>query len=102
MIINNLHTFLRQQTETIPCGQKFLGTSDVIESVFARYKNFSARTPMKGVGKTVLTIPAFLSQITSQKVGEALRCCPNKNVTQWLDTNIGQSVFAQRTKAFAN
>lgn len=57
---------------------------------------------MKGVGKTVLTIPAFLSQITSQKVGEALRCCPNKNVTQWLDTNIGQSVFAQRTKAFAN
>lgn len=95
-----IDTFLRQQTEAIPAGQKLLGTSDIIESVFAKYKTFSARTPMKGVGKTVLTIPVFLSTITPQKVAEALGACPMKKVTLWLQTNIGRSVFAQRTRAF--
>lgn len=100
MIINDLYTFLGQQTQGISSDQKFLGTSDVIESVFAKYKNFSARTPLKGVGKTVLAIPVFLSHITTEKVAEALKGCPNKIVDQWLDANIGQSVFAQRVKAF--
>jgi hypothetical protein len=100
--INELFGFLCEQTKSIPVGQKFLGTSDIIESVFAKYKNFSAKTPMKGVGKTVLTIPIFLSEITTEKVGDALKCCPNKKVSKWLNDNIGQSVFAQRTKAFAS
>jgi hypothetical protein len=95
-----IDTFLRQQTEAIPHGHKLLGTSDCIESVFAKYKTFSARTPMKGVGKTVLTIPLFLSTVTHRKVAEALTSCPNKMVTRWLGTNIGRSVFAQRTRAF--
>jgi len=102
VLIGKLFIFLQQQTQQIPESQKFLGTSDIIESVFAKYKYFSARTPMKGVGKTVLTIPALLSRITPEKVGVALKNCPNKKVTAWLDANIGQSVFAQRTKAFAN
>ena len=99
---NKLYVFLCEQTMSIPVGQKFLGTSDIIESVFAKYKNFSAKTPMKGVGKTVLTIPIFLSQITTEKVGEALKVCPNKKVSKWLQDNIGQSVFSQRTKAFSD
>ena len=98
--VDELFGFLCEQTKFISTGQKFLGTSDIIESVFAKYKNFSAKTPMKGVGKTVLTIPIFLSQITTEKVGNALECCPNKKVSEWLNDNIGQSVFAQRTKAF--
>lgn len=101
-LINDLEAFVGRQTKTISESQKFLGTSDIIESVFAKYKCFSARTPMKGVGKTVLTIPAFLSNITSEKVADALRNSPNKNVTRWLNANIGRSVFAQRAKAFAN
>lgn len=102
VLVDELCNFLREQTKSISVGQKFLGSSDIIESVFAKYKNFSSRTPMKGIGKTVLTIPVFLSQITTDKVGEALRSCPNKNVTKWLNDHIGQSVFSQRAKSFAN
>jgi hypothetical protein len=102
VLTSELYGFLCEQTKSISVGKKFLGSSDIIESVFAKYKNFSARTPMKGIGKTVLTIPVFLSQITSDKVGEALRSCPCVNVSKWLSDHIGQSVFAQRAKAFAN
>ena len=101
-IVNQLIDFLTEETLTITAGQKYLGTSDAIESVFARYKNFSARTPMKGVGKTVLTIPAFLSDITPQRVHEALKSCPQKKTARWLNRNVGRSLFAQRAKAFAN
>jgi len=99
-VTTQLHMFLQDQTQGIAPGEKFLGASDVIESVFAKYKNFSARTPMKGIGKTVLTIPAFVGNITTEKVTAALGQVRIKTLTQWLDTNIGESIFAQRMKAF--
>jgi hypothetical protein len=100
-VITQLQSFLREQTEEISPDLKFLGTSDVIESVFAKYKNFSARTPMKGIGKTVLTIPAFIGNITAEKVAVALGKTRIGNVNQWLKKNIGESIFAQRMRAFS-
>lgn len=96
-----LHQFLQEQSRGIAPDQKFLGASDVIESVFAKYKNFSARTPMKGIGKTVLSIPAFVGTITTEKVAAALQSVRTKTLKQWLATNIGESIFAQRMKAFS-
>ena len=101
-IISQLQSFFQEQTKGIEPGKKFLGTSDIIESVFAKYKNFSARTPMKGIGKTVLTIPAFLSTITPEKVADALMLVNVKKVNKWIKDNIGQSIFSLRKKAFAS
>jgi hypothetical protein len=101
-VISKLQTFFKEQTSNINPGQKFLGSSDIIESVFAKYKSFSARTPMKGIGKTILTIPVFLSSITPQNVANALMNVNVNMVNEWIKQNIGISIFSQRKKAFAN
>ena len=78
----------------------WLGCSDIIESVIGKYKSFSARTPMKEVGKTVLTMPVFTSKVTSSEVTEAMREISVADLEQWLEENIGQSLFAARKRTF--
>jgi len=77
------------------------GCSDIIESVFAKYKIFSAKSPMKEVGKAVLTIPVFTSSISPNEVKKAMESVSAKDVEAWLDKNIGESLFAKRKQAFS-
>jgi hypothetical protein len=66
--------------------QTGLSTSDVIESIF---------------GKLVLTIPAFLGDITPQNIKQALELTRQQDVNDWIDESIGQSNLSKRRKAFA-
>jgi hypothetical protein len=76
----------------------YLGTSDIIESIFGRYKNFSAKTPMKEVGKAVLTMPVFTSGIDPAEVKEAMETITEQKVKDWLKENIGESLFSKRLR----
>jgi len=78
------------------------GCSDIIESVFGKYKNFSGKSPMKEVGKAVLTIPVFTSNVNYDEVKAAMETISTKDVKAWLDENIGESLFAKRKKAFSH
>lgn len=76
------------------------GCSDIIESVFGKYKIFSGRSPMKEVGKMVLTIPAFTGNIDYAEVKAAMENVSAADVKKWLGENIGVSLFTKRKQAF--
>jgi hypothetical protein len=101
-LIAELECFLYNETSTIPSTENWLGTSDIIESIFGKYKNFSARTAMKGIGKTILTIPVFTSTITVEKIKIALESVSIHKLNKWLIENVGESLFAKRKNAFNN
>jgi hypothetical protein len=54
---------VEQEAAKLPAGATWLASSDIIESVFGHYKTFTARGPLKEVGRLVLLIPAFLSEL---------------------------------------
>lgn len=93
--------FFEEQTAEFRDSASWLGTSDIIESVFGKYKVFSARTPLKEVGKTVLTIPVLTSRISLPKVKKAMETVSDKRLRKWLADNIGESLFAKRSKVLA-
>ena len=97
----DMTAFFEEQTAEFQDSSTWLGTSDIIESVFGKYKLFSARTPLKEVGKTVLTIPVFTSRISLQEVKKAMEAISDKKLRKWLADNLGESLFAKRSKAFA-
>jgi hypothetical protein len=101
-LIAELECFLYNETSTIPSTENWLGTSEIIESIFGKYKNFSARTAMKGIGKTILTIPVFTSTITVEKIKIALESVSIHKLNKWLIENVGESLFAKRKNAFNN
>ena len=48
--------YLRQETSQIQLGETLLMTSDVLESLFGKYKQFLSRSPQKQIGQTFLSI----------------------------------------------
>jgi hypothetical protein len=79
--------------------QTGLSTSDVIESIFGKFKVFVKE--FTDIGKRVLTIPAFLGDITPQSIKQALESIRQQDVNDWIDDSIGQSSLSKRRKAFA-
>ena len=98
-LISELYTFLRDQAQLIPEDETWLGTSDVLESIFGKYKNFAGRNSMKGIGRMILSIPAFTSKLTLEGIQEAMESQRTQDVTHWLRTTIGRSLFAKRREA---
>lgn len=78
----------------------YLGCSDIIESIFGKYKIFSGRSPMKEIGRAVLTIPVFTSNVDYDEVRTAMESVSDNDVQKWLKENIGESFFAKRKHAF--
>ncbi|MEK8016881.1 MAG: hypothetical protein VSS75_008430 [Candidatus Parabeggiatoa sp.] len=79
--------------------QTGLSTSDVIESIFGKFKTFIKE--FADLGKLVLTIPAFLGDITPQNIKQAFESVRQQDVNDWIDESVGQSDLSKRRKAFA-
>jgi hypothetical protein len=93
--------YIGVETAGIGDDQILLGSSDIIESVFGRYKGFSGKTPMKEVGRAVLAIPVFTGKFDAAEVRTAMESVPAKDVDDWLRQNIGESFLSKRKRAFS-
>lgn len=93
--------YIEVETASIGDDQILLGSSDIIESVFGRYKGFSGKTPMKEVGRAVLGIPVFTGKFEAAEVKTAMESVSAKDVDDWLRQNIGESFFSKRKRVFS-
>lgn len=92
--------YLSEEAAKIPNNQTLIGTSDIIESTFGKYKNFSSKSPLKEVGKLILTIPVFIGKKTTTYVKTALETVTNVSVIKWAKEVFGQSNLSKRINAF--
>jgi hypothetical protein len=92
--------YLTREGEKIPDGQTLLGTSDIIESIFGKYKQYTVKSPLKEVGKMILTIPLCVTKITSQLVRNAMEFVSAMDVKEWADQLFGPSALSKRRAAF--
>jgi hypothetical protein len=92
--------YLTEEGGKIPAGEIRLGTSDVIESIFGKYKQHTAKSPLKEVGKMILTIPVFVTKITSDLVKRAMESVSTIDVKKWADQMFGPSALSKRREAF--
>ncbi len=75
----------------MPVGQSWLGTSDVLESLFGKYKWFGEKAPDGEVAASVLALPLFTVDLTAELVQEALLSVSVQDVRSWVDEYIGPS-----------
>ena len=64
--------FVRAEASEVPRGWRYVGSSDVIESVFGKYKGYLERSPRPSLGANVLLFPLFVTRITVKLVREAM------------------------------
>ena len=87
---------VEMESAKIPDNMAWLASSDIIESVFGKYKSVTAKGPHKEIGKLVLAIPAFVSDLSVHLIREAMESIRTIDVDNWVDTHLGKSMLARR------
>jgi hypothetical protein len=97
----NIFDYLAVQCNKIKNESTFLATSDVIESLFGKYKQFSGRCPFKEMGQMLLTICLSTMNLTTTVVKNALETISFSDVEAWLAEVFGQSTLSKRKTLFS-
>jgi hypothetical protein len=79
----------------------YLATSDVIESLFGKYKQFSSRCPLKEIGQTILTICLSTMNLTTNIIKNALETTTFVDVEDWKTEVFGLSMLSKRKTLFS-
>lgn len=103
--LSNFHEhicdYIITQSSHIKDEFTFLATSDVIESLFGKYKYFSGRCPFKEMGQMLLTICLSTMNLTTNKVKNALETVSFGDVEVWLAEVFDKSMLSKRKTLFS-
>lgn len=97
-LLRYLHTEGRDRRSE----EALLGTSDVLESLFGKYKHFSERGPLRELGASLLLLPLATVRITTDLVCEALRTVRVKTFEAFRRLTFGASTLSRRRLAFSD
>jgi len=82
-------------------GERLLGSSEVLESVFGKFKYMQAEHVKGSFTGMVLAIPAMVSKTTQEVVRCALETIPVHTVRTWMKEKFGKSALTKRKEAFS-
>jgi hypothetical protein len=85
----NILEFITSESSQIPEGKTLLATSDVLESIFGKYKQFSSKSPVKQMGQMILNISLCTMNITISVIKEALETVRYIDLEIWLNQMFG-------------
>lgn len=88
--------YLTFEANQVPAGEILLATSDVIESLFGKYKILAAKRPLKDIGTSILTIPLCTLKFTGDLVKQALEAIHSFDVRAWSQSVFGSSMLSHR------
>ena len=92
--------FVAGEASKARAGERLLGSSEVIESIFGKLKRIERDQARSGFTALVLSIPAMVSTTTQEVIHRALEAVPTKKIAQWSNKFLGKSIQAQRKEAF--
>jgi hypothetical protein len=98
-LVNRVLTFLWEQVANLPPGQAFLDSSDVLESLFGKFKAVVERSPLRAITEMVLLLAALTSPRTIEAIQAAMETVPAAQVRDWFAANGEPSLLAQRRQA---
>jgi hypothetical protein len=101
LLAQELLRFVVQQARQARPGERFPGSTEVLESCFGRFKHLEKQQARGGFTTLVLAFGALLAQTTTQALGEAMHHSRTKDIWQWCKDHLGTTLFGRRKLAFA-
>lgn len=93
--------FVTEEGAKAKVGERLVGSSEVIESIFGKWKRLEGERPRSGLTGLVLALGAIVSQTTAEVIREALGNVPTKAVLTWCQEKLGKTLQATRRMLFA-
>lgn len=96
IVRRELLSFAEQQAGNAKKDERLLASSEVIESVFGKFKNIENNQSKSGFSSMVLSLAAMVSKTTGDTIRKALKAVPTKKVHEWFKDNIGDSLQSKK------
>ena len=93
--------YISEEISHLKTEKSVLATTDVLESIFGKYKHFSSRCPLKDFRQMLLTIPLSTMTFTTDVVKNALENIRGIDLEEWVHQVFGQSMLSKRKTLFS-
>lgn len=91
-----LREILYEEGKKVPDGQHYLGSSEIIESVFGKFKQIEGYHASSGLTSLVLGIPALVGKIDEAEIYKAMHDYSVVDLENWFTRNMGQTFLSKR------
>ena len=98
---NKIKVLLQKEGQKIPEGVHYPGSTEILESLFGKFKAIEDNHASSGMTSLVLAIPALLGRLDESIIAKALSEVSNSDVKEWIDKNMGQTFLSKRRHALA-
>jgi hypothetical protein len=99
--IQQVTQYLTSQSQHIPQSLVLPSRSDIIESLFGKYKQFRDSSSFSEINEMVLSFCLFTTQLTTKKILTALENVTVNDLNSWIKSTFGQSFLSKRRQAFS-
>ena len=89
------------QSQAARPGERLVGSTEVLESVFGKWKTLERQESRNGIARLVLSLGSLAGQWPVSRIKAALEATPVKHVVEWCREHLPSSVQSQRRLAFA-
>ena len=93
--------FVTKEVAKAKDGERLVGSSEVIESIFGKWKRVEGDQARSGLTGLVLALGAIVSHTSAAVIRQALESVPTKTVLTWCREKLGKTVQATRRTLFA-
>jgi hypothetical protein len=90
------HIKIQQQLGSYPMPV----SSDIIESLFGKFKHTIEKSPQSDMNHSVLIIPLLCGKIDEQRILNSLNSVSQKELNEWKDKHIGKTMRMKRIDFF--
>ena len=94
--------FVAEEVGKAKTGERLVGSSEVIESIFGKWKRLEGEQARSGLTGLVLALGALVAPTTADVIKQALTTVPTKTVLTWCRDKLGKTVQATRRALFAS
>ena len=101
VLAKDLVRFVATQARQTRPGERFPGSTEVLESCFGKMKELEGQQSRGGFTSFMLSFGAVMAKTTAEAVDAALKYSGTKDVYDWCREHLGPTLFSQRKLAFA-
>jgi len=94
--------FLHEQSKVVPLGQIWIGSSEIIESLFGKLKSLEQDQSKGGFTSLVLGAAACVGKVDVDVVKAAMDQIRTADVDEWTKEQLGPTLLSKRRKALGS
>jgi hypothetical protein len=95
-LATELRTFVRESCTSADAGECLIGSTEVLESLFGKWKTLERQESQSGITGLILSLGTLVGTWPLSRIQTALEATPVRHVVSWCQENLPESVQSQR------